>query len=83
MIHATKAGIVTFINNRFIARLASLAGAPNAKLAGLDMHVRLGDKVEEDTPLMTLHAEAAGELEYALAFYQDHPEALNIDKEIL
>jgi len=83
VIRAGRTGIITFINNRFIARLASLAGAPNAKLAGLEMHVRLGDKVEEGTPLMTLHAEAAGELEYALAFYQDHPEALNIDKEII
>ena len=83
VICAGKAGIVTFINNRFIARLASLAGAPNAKQAGLEMHVRLGDKVEEDTAVMTLYAEAPGELEYALNFYLDHPEALAIDKEIL
>lgn len=80
---AEKNGIVTFINNRFIARLASLAGAPNAPLAGLTIHVRLGDKVEVGQPLMTLHSMARGELEYALSFYQDHPEALNIDKEIL
>lgn len=83
VIRASKNGIITLINNRFIARLARFAGAPNAPLAGLEMHVRLGDRVSAGDKLMTLHAQAAGELDYALEFYQEHPEALNIDKEIL
>ena len=80
---ATEKGIVSYFNNRFIAKFASLAGAPNAALAGLEMHVRLGDKVEEGQALLTLHAQAQGELDYALEFYRSHPEAIQINKEIL
>jgi thymidine phosphorylase len=80
---AAEAGIVSYFNNRFIAKLASLAGAPNAPLAGLKMHVRLGDKVEQGQSLLTLFAQAQGELDYALDFYNSHPEAIQIDKEIL
>jgi thymidine phosphorylase len=80
---ASESGIVSYFNNRFIAKLASLAGAPNAPLAGLKMHVRLGDKVEQGQGLLTLYAQAQGELDYALDFYHSHPEAIQIDKEIL
>jgi thymidine phosphorylase len=80
---ASGHGIVSYFNNRFIAKLASLAGAPNSALAGLIMHVRLGDKVEQGQALLTLHAQAQGELDYALEFYHSHPEAIQINKEIL
>lgn len=82
-LRAEETGIVSYFNNRFIAKLASLSGAPNAPLAGIKMHVRLGDKVEEGQALLTLYAQAQGELEYALQFYHSHPEAIQIDKEIL
>ena len=82
-LYAQEAGIVSYFNNRFIAKLASLAGAPNAPLAGIKMHVRLGDKIEEGQALLTLYTQAQGVLEYALQFYYSHPEAIQIDKEIL
>lgn len=65
---ATRSGRVTQINNRTLARLAKLAGAPDAKAAGLELHCRLGDEIQVGEPLVTVHAEAAGELTYALAF---------------
>ena len=71
------------LNNRVISRLASLAGAPNAPAAGISMHVRLGDVVDLGQPLMTLHAEAMGELEYALDFYNAHPQILHIEEEVV
>ncbi|MCP5335583.1 MAG: thymidine phosphorylase family protein [Oceanospirillaceae bacterium] len=83
VIRAPKSGIVALFNNRVLARLASLAGAPNAPAAGLDLHVRLGEKVEAGQPLMTIHAEASGELEYALDFYNTHPEVLRIEEEVV
>lgn len=82
-LYAQETGIVSYFNNRFIAKLASLAGAPNAPLAGIKMQVRLGDKVEKGQALLTLYAEAQGVLEYALQFYDSHPEAIQINKEIL
>ncbi len=49
-------------------RLAKLAGAPTAPAAGLDLHVRVGDRVIQGQPLFTVHAEAPGELAYALDY---------------
>ncbi len=79
---APRRGVVAMLNNRVISRLASLAGAPNAPAAGISMHVRLGDVVDLGQPLMTLHAEAIGELEYALDFYHSHPQILHIEEEV-
>jgi thymidine phosphorylase len=67
-ITAAHSGRVTQINNRKIARLAKLAGAPDAKAAGIDLHVHLGDEVAAGQPLATLHAEAPGEAAYALEY---------------
>lgn len=80
---AQKSGIVALFNNRVLSRLASLAGAPNAPAAGIYLHVRLGDRVEQGQPLLTLHAEAKGELEYALDFCRAHPEVLRIEEEVV
>jgi thymidine phosphorylase len=62
------AGIVTTIDNRLLARVAKLAGAPSAKTAGIDVHMELGQSVQKGQPLFTLHAETRGELAYALEF---------------
>ncbi|ARU58378.1 thymidine phosphorylase [Oleiphilus messinensis] len=80
-VKATRGGIVSSVNNRILARLASLAGAPNAKAAGLDLHVRLGDCVTLGDPLLTVYAEAPGELEYALDFLMSHPDGVHIGEE--
>lgn len=81
-IAAPRHGVVAMLNNRVISRLASLAGAPGAPAAGVDMHVRLGDIVEAGQPLLSIHAEASGELEYALDFYQSH-QALHLEEEVV
>jgi thymidine phosphorylase len=61
-------GIVTAMDNRRIARLAKLAGAPEDKAAGVEMHVRIGEAITRGTPFCTVHAESVGELEYAFAY---------------
>jgi thymidine phosphorylase len=67
------------IDNRRIAQVAKLAGAPQSRTAGVDLHVRLGQRVERGTALYTIHAEAPGELEYALAFANHHPDILRVE----
>ncbi len=67
-IAANAAGTVLEINNRRLARIAKLAGAPDAKAAGLELHVRLGDRVESGQPLFTVHADTPGEFAYALDY---------------
>lgn len=80
---AARAGVIAMINNRVMSRLASLAGAPGSPAAGVYLHVSIGDVVEPGSVLMTLHAEAAGELEYALDFYQAHTDVVHIEAEIV
>ena len=70
---ATASGVVRSIDNRLLAKLAKLAGAPAAKSAGLQIHAKLGDEVQKNQPLVTLHAETRGELAYALAFAEANP----------
>ena len=65
---ATDAGEVVSIDNRRLARVAKLAGAPGAAAAGLELHVKLGDHVDAGQVLYTIHAETAGELNYAREF---------------
>ena len=71
-------GTLTAIDNRRIARLAKLAGAPEDKAAGIEMHVRVGDTVTRGMPVCTLHAEAAGELAYALAYADANADVFHI-----
>ena len=68
VVSATMDGRVSAINNRLLAKIAKLAGAPAAKAAGVTLHVKVGDRVEKQKPLITIHAESPGEMEYALAF---------------
>jgi len=67
---AQTSGVCVAIDNRRIARAAKLAGAPRAPAAGIDLHVRLGDQISKSQPLFTLHADAHGELDYALKYLQ-------------
>lgn len=67
-VEAVESGTVVRFDNRRLARVAKLAGAPSAPAAGIDLHVRLGDRLQRGQPLFTVHAEAAGELAYALEY---------------
>ena len=75
---ATTAGMVQEIDNRKLARLAKLAGAPKAKGAGLLFRAPLGREVKPGDVLFTLYAEAEGELEYAKEFLSNLSEVLVI-----
>lgn len=78
---ATCTGSVIAIDNRRLARIAKLAGAPKAACAGIDLHVQLGSVVERGQPLFTLHAATPGELAYALEYATSQPEAVHVMQE--
>ena len=77
---AHQRGIVSEVDNRRIARLAKLAGAPKVPTAGLDLHVRVGDRVARDQPLLTIHAQTAGELDYALLYYLNNRDMVLLEE---
>jgi thymidine phosphorylase len=78
---AQQDGQVKAIDNRRLARIAKLAGAPHAKSAGLKLHTPLGNVVEKSEPLFTIHAETPGELDYALDYVNAQPGIITISTE--
>jgi thymidine phosphorylase len=75
---APSPGRVTTFNNRKLAKLAKLAGAPDTKSAGIEVHVRLGDTVAKSDPLCTVHAETHGELAYAFDYAAANADIIKI-----
>ncbi len=65
---ATTKGTIVTIDNRKLAKVAKLAGAPESSSAGVTLHSPLKKQVEKDEPLFTIHAETHGELNYALDY---------------
>lgn len=78
VIEADRAGEVVSIDNRRIARVAKLAGAPFGKVAGVDLHAPVGTKIDKGQPLFTVHAESPGELDYALGYLEGQQGIISI-----
>lgn len=71
-------GKVIEIDNRRLAKIAKLAGAPVAVTAGVLLHTPLGAKVEEGDTLYEIHSESKGELNYALEYFRTQIDILKI-----
>lgn len=77
-VEAAHSGRIIHIDNRKIAQLAKLAGAPDVKMAGLWMGMRLGDEVAAGQTLFTIHADAPGDLAYALDYARSNPNIVEV-----
>jgi thymidine phosphorylase len=75
---ARRPGRIQLIDNRRLARVAKLAGAPEAKAAGVELHQWLGNPVAAGEPLFTVHAETPGELAYALDYVAANPDLMQL-----
>ncbi len=78
-VEARRAGRIASIDNRRLARIAKLAGAPRAAAAGLDLHTQVGYDRVAGEPLFTLHADSPGELDYALAYATANPDVITLE----
>jgi thymidine phosphorylase len=78
-IAAKAAGRIAAIDNRRIARIAKLSGAPEAKAAGLELHSRIGDRINAGDPLYTIRAESPGELAYAQEYVAANQDVIAIE----
>jgi len=76
---AKAAGRIAAIDNRRIARVAKLSGAPEAKAAGVALHVRLGDRIGVGDPLYSIHAESPGELAYAQEYAAANQDLIGVE----
>ncbi len=75
---APRSGCVIAIDNRRLARIAKLAGAPKTPSAGIDLHVQAGDFVERGQPLYTLHAGSPGALAYAVEYATSQADTVHV-----
>jgi len=77
---AKTAGKIISIDNRKLARLARLAGAPENPEAGLRLCANVGDTVSVAQPLFTLLSQSNGERDYALNYYHHNTDIFIIEE---
>jgi len=58
-------GYITFVDNIAISQIAKAAGAPSMKGAGIVLHGKIGYKVKEGDPLLTIYSESETKLSKA------------------
>ncbi|SHF97609.1 thymidine phosphorylase [Microbulbifer donghaiensis] len=80
-LRAKHAGRLLKMDNRRLAQLAKLAGAPSSTAAGLRLRVKVGDSIVPGQPLATLYADSAGELAYARDYFRQNRDLFEIDIE--
>lgn len=81
IISAQDTGHIKSIDNRRLAKVAKLAGAPYDQTAGVDLHTPLGSVIDHGQPLFTIHADSKGQLSYALDYLSLNKDIIDIEKE--
>jgi thymidine phosphorylase len=79
VLETRHAGRVIAIDNRRLATLAKLAGAPRAAAAGVRFFAPLGSKLEVGQPILTIHADTPGELAYALEYAEAQSNLVTVE----
>lgn len=75
---ATCDGIVTEIDNRNLAKVAKLAGAPHDPAAGIEFFATLGTSILKGQTLYKIHAESKGALNYSYTYALSMPTIIKI-----
>ncbi|MEZ4957293.1 MAG: thymidine phosphorylase family protein, partial [Saprospiraceae bacterium] len=79
VVKAPQAGRITDIDNRRLAMVAKLCGAPSDPGAGILLHVKLGSEVKAGDPLFTIFTDTKGELHYTLNYLAQQTDILKIE----
>ncbi|MFB6265797.1 MAG: AMP phosphorylase, partial [Candidatus Nanohaloarchaea archaeon] len=59
-------GIVTHISNDLMSEISRRSGAPKERKAGIELHMNVGDQVEDGEELFTVYSEKEEKLEEAI-----------------
>ena len=73
-----QSGLVAEIDNRNLAKVAKLAGAPYDPAAGIEFFAKVGTYVEPGHILYRIHAESKGALQYSLSYAMSMPNIVKI-----
>ncbi|MFX1405007.1 MAG: AMP phosphorylase [Promethearchaeota archaeon] len=66
ILRAPTDGYVATLQNRALVRIARAAGTPKFHGAGLYLHAKIGSRVREGDPVITIYAESEGKLSDAI-----------------
>jgi thymidine phosphorylase len=78
IIVSEKTGVVTEIDNRKLAKIAKLAGAPKQLSAGVLLLCPIGTQVKKGEELFYVYAQELGQLHYALDYLKSQNNILYI-----
>lgn len=78
---AARDGVVAMVDNRRLARVAKLAGAPQDPGGGVLFQAPLGRKVKAGEALYTICAESAGALSRAVSYAAAHGDIVGVLEE--
>lgn len=76
---AKESGIVSEIDNRTLAKVAKLSGAPQNTGAGILFQAPLGKKVKKGDVLFSIYSESNGELAYAIDFLNSQTDIICLE----
>ncbi|QKX17787.1 thymidine phosphorylase family protein [Microbulbifer sp. YPW1] len=71
-------GHLRSMDNRRLAHLAKVAGAPSSPEAGLRLQVKVGDNIQAGQSLATLLAQTPGELAYAREYFHQNRDLFDV-----
>lgn len=77
---AQKDGVISEIDSRRIAMVAKLAGAPLDKTAGIDLRIKVGNKIKQGELLFAIHTSSKDTLEYALDYFNESLDIIKIEE---
>lgn len=77
---ADRKGVVKAIDNRRLAKIAKLAGAPQDMGAGVLLLAPVGTRVNKGDLLFRIYADAPGELHYALHYLKQQPNIIELQR---
>lgn len=65
-VKAEKSGRVSHVDNRYVNKIARVAGAPKDKGAGIILHCEMGDKISKGDVLFEIVSESETKLSFAI-----------------
>jgi len=77
-VKATRSGCIKEIDNRKLAKIAKLAGAPQDPGAGVFLKVHNGTHVKKGDSLYIVYAEALGQLHYAFSYLESQKNIITL-----
>ncbi|MFH0936514.1 MAG: AMP phosphorylase [Candidatus Woesearchaeota archaeon] len=75
---AKKEGYVKNVDNKAIAKIARISGAPKDKEAGIYLHVKKGDLVKDNDVLFTVYSKDNKKLAYTLDIFNENDKIVEI-----